>query len=322
MQFASSWPKMRLLALFVLFGPLATITAAKKKKSSADWARAASAIEQQEREEWERERAEAAAEVERQQQKHQPQFDMSDPGKWIEAQGGIENAMAMQGGMMGGGGGSGHAMTFVHLNNETISTKEQAEELVVQWRDLLMTAGIEVGVYVIEPHLLLLDTNDKRKVIQIKDFIVKEAPGGEDHVEYFEFNQQKFYPESKDPNPKPEWEKPGVGKKKKGQLRAFNKLAKEFMSVVTDGESEAGRGSGSSGNHQKLEKRVKEGEGMLERLRSDAEKESAAYYMKTMRKIIDGGADGVDYASAERGRLQGMLGSVSTAKRDTFEKRY
>ena len=309
---------MRLLALFVLLGLLATLTAAKGKKSSADWARAASAIEQEEREEWERERAEAAAEAERQQQKNQPQFDMSDPGKWIESQGGIENAMAMQGGGMGGGGGSGHAMTFVHLNNETISSKEQAEELVVQWRDLLMTAGIEVGVYVIEPHLLLLDTNDKRKVIQIKDFIVKEAPGGEDHVEYFEFNQQKFYPESKDPNPKPEWEKPGVGKKKKGQLRAFNKLAKEFVSVVMDGESEA---SGSSGKHQKLEKRVKEGERMMERLRSDAEKESAAYYMKTMRKIIDGGADSFDYASAERGRLQGMLGSVSTAKRETFEKR-
>ena len=68
-------------------------------------------------------------------------------------------------------------MTFVHLNNETVTSKEQAEELVVQWRDLLMTAGIEVGVYVIEPHLLLLDTNDKSKVIQIKDFIVKEAPG-------------------------------------------------------------------------------------------------------------------------------------------------
>ena len=77
----------------------------------------------------------------------------------------------------GGGGGGGNAMTFVHLNNETVTSKEQAEELVVQWRDLLMTAGIEVGVYVIEPHLLLLDTNDKSKVIQIKDFIVKEAPG-------------------------------------------------------------------------------------------------------------------------------------------------
>ena len=60
---------------------------------------------------------------------------------------------------------------------------------------------------------------------------------------------------------------------------------------------------------------------MMERLRSEAEKESAAYYMKTMRKIIDGGADSVDYVSAERGRLQGMLGSVSTAKRETFEKR-
>lgn len=36
----------------------------------------------------------------------------------------------------------------------------------------------QVGVYVIEPHLLLLDTNDKSKVIQIKDFIVSEAPGG------------------------------------------------------------------------------------------------------------------------------------------------
>jgi hypothetical protein len=58
-----------------------------------------------------------------------------------------------------------------------------AEELVVQWRDLLSTAGIDVGVYVIEPHLLLLDTNDKGKVIQIKDFIVREAPGGEEHVE-------------------------------------------------------------------------------------------------------------------------------------------
>ena len=62
------------------------------------------------------------------------------------------------------GGGGGSAMTFVHLNNETISSKEAAEEMVVQWRDLLATAGIEVGVYVIEPHLLLLDTQDKRKV--------------------------------------------------------------------------------------------------------------------------------------------------------------
>ena len=47
--------------------------------------------------------------------------------------GGVENAMMMQ------GGGSG--MTFVHLNNQTITSKEQAEQLVMQWRDLLATAA-------------------------------------------------------------------------------------------------------------------------------------------------------------------------------------
>lgn len=313
-------PPTKTLASVLLFGLLlfssSSVVESKKKKSSAEWARAASAIDAEERKEWEREQAEAAAEAERQRQLSQPEFDMNDPGSWIEAQGGVENAMAMQGGMMGGtGGGGGHAMTFVHLNNETVSTKEQAEELVVQWRDLLMTAGIEVGVYVIEPHLLLLDTSDKSKVIQIKDFIVNEAPGGEDHVEYFEVNQQKFYPESKDPNPTPEWEKPGAGKKKKkkGQLRAFNTLAKEFMSVAMDR---------SEDKLQKLEKRAKEGEGMLQRLRSEAEKESAAYYIKTMRKLIDGSTDSVDYPSVERRRIQGMLDSVSAAKRETFEKRY
>ena len=107
--------------------------------------------------------------------KGMPQFDMDNPAKWIDQHGGIENAMLMQ------GGGGGTAMTFVHLNNQTIKSKEQAEEMVVNWRNLLMTAGIEVGVYVIEPHMLLLDTQDKRKVVEIKDFITKEAPGGEEH---------------------------------------------------------------------------------------------------------------------------------------------
>jgi hypothetical protein len=275
----------RWLVLLLLLLSLVAAGSAKKKKSSAEWAAAASAIEEEERAEAEQERAQEEAERERQQQLNQPQFDMSDPSKWIEAQGGVENAMAMQGGGMmggggGGGGGGGSAMTFVHLNNETITSAEQAEELVVQWRDLLMTAGIEVGVYVIEPHLLLLDTNDKSKVIQIKDFIVTEAPGGADHVEYFEVNQQKFYPEDKDPNPAPEWEKPGGSKKKKkkGQMRAFNTLAKEVMAVVAAGD----------GSEEQLARRVKQGSGMAERLRSEAEKESAAYYMKVIQKLIDG----------------------------------
>lgn len=78
----------------------------------------------------------------------------------------------------------------------------------------------------------------------------------------------------------------------------------------------------SNGRLQKLEKRVKEGEGMLGRLRSEAEKESAEYYIKTMRKLIDIGANGADYPGTERSRLQGMLNSVSAAKKESFQIRY
>ena len=73
---------------------------------------------------------------------------------------------------------------------------------------------------------------------------------------------------------------------------------------------------------EKLAKRVKEGEGMLQRLRSDAEKDSATYYIKTMRKLIDVGGANVEYPTTERSRLQGMLDSVNAEKRETFEKRY
>jgi hypothetical protein len=169
----------------------------KKKRSTKDWSESIKNIEENEHKEWEAERKEQ----EEERMKNQPQFDMSDPAKWIDQAGGIENALLMQ-----GGGGGGTAMTFVHLNNKTITSKEQAEEMVVSWRDLLMSAGIQVGVYVVETHLLLLDTQDKRKVIEIKDFITKEAPGGEEHVEYFEYNNQKFYSLAKDPKPKAECE--------------------------------------------------------------------------------------------------------------------
>jgi hypothetical protein len=169
------------LALWAQVLFLGSADARKKKRSAKEWAQAAKNIDQQERDERAAELAASKKEQEERAAASRGQgFDMSDPGKWIEAQGGIENAMAMQG---GGGGGGGNAMTFVHLNNQTITSQAMAEELVVQWRDLLSTAGIDVGVYVIEPHLLLLDTNDKGKVIQIKDFIVREAPGGEEHVE-------------------------------------------------------------------------------------------------------------------------------------------
>ena len=223
--------------------------------------------------------------------KGMPQFDMDNPAKWIDQHGGIENAMLMQ------GGGGGTAMTFVHLNNQTIKSKEQAEEMVVNWRNLLMTAGIEVGVYVIEPHMLLLDTQDKRKVVEIKDFITKEAPGGEEHVEYFEYNSQKFYSEAKDPKPKAEWLKTSI---KMGQMKAFNTLAKQFVS----GDSSAMAAAGAA----------------LPSLRNAEETECAEFYIKTMQRLLEKG-DG--YPKAERARLKKLMDQDKLAedKKTTFEKR-
>eukprot|EP01052_Picozoa_sp_SAG31_P009905 SAG31_NODE_531_length_14413_cov_7.712659_7_plen_285_part_00 len=210
--------------------------------------------------------------------------------------------------MMQGGGGGGSAMTFVHLNNETVTSKEQAEEMVVQWRDLLMTAGIEVGVYVIEPHLLLLDTSDKRKVIQIKNFIVAEAPGGAEHVEYFEFNQQKFYPPGKDPDPKPEWtQSSNLKKLKKGQLSAFNSFARRFMLAASEADAA---------------KELKRATTAAADLKQAEEKESAAYYLKVMERMGDG-KSGADYPKREKARLKNMIegGKLSDDKKESFERR-
>lgn len=48
----------------------------------------------------------------------------------------------------------------------------------------------------------------------------------------FEYSGQKFYPASKDPNPKAEWERAGVSKTKVGQLQHLSYLAKVGAPLV------------------------------------------------------------------------------------------
>ena len=126
-------------------------------------------------------------------------------------------------------------------------------------------------------------------------------------MEYFEVNQQKFYPDSKDPNPKSEWEKPGT-KLKAGQLKAFNLLAKQMANLEADA---------SAGAKERL---LTQAKGELGGLRTEAEETSGAYYIKTMERMLEKGAE---YAPSERARLKGMVQgkSLASEKKESFEHR-
>ena len=192
-----------LLLLLVAFSPVAE---GKKKKSKKEWKDAWKKIEEevrlqyqsppallrvrqsshmrvyrpQEFEEWEEEKAERMAEHSKYQ----------DPMKMVE-QMGPDDAAAMMGGM-GGGNNGGPAMCFVRMKKEL--TKQDTEEVVVKWRDLLFTNGFDIKPYVVEDQLVLLTLDEQYKVSELKDFVL-DPYFAEDKVESFEYNSKTWYPE-------------------------------------------------------------------------------------------------------------------------------
>lgn len=145
-------------------GKKTKVKKAKQKRTKAEWEEALKRAEREEMEEWEEERRQKEEEI----QKYHG-IDMSDPKKWIEQMGGGDNAADMLAGM-GGGSMAGPSMSFVHLSKDM--TKPECEELVVQWRDLLMTAGYDVVPYMVDDHLALMKLDEKWKVMDLKDFVL------------------------------------------------------------------------------------------------------------------------------------------------------
>jgi hypothetical protein len=104
---------------------------------------------------------------------------------------GATDAAAMMGGM-GSSSSGGPAMTFVHMKSEL--TREDTEEVVVKWRDLLYTNGFDIKPYVVEDNLVLLNMDEQYKVKDLRDFVL-DPYFAEDKVESFEYNSKKWYPE-------------------------------------------------------------------------------------------------------------------------------
>ena len=170
-----------LLLLLLLLGSLSLPAEGKrKKKSKKEWKEAWKKIEEEEFEDWEEEKAEREAE----------HAKYSDPMKMVEEMGATD-AAAMMGGM-GSSSSGGPAMTFVHMKSEL--TREDTEEVVVKWRDLLYTNGFDIKPYVVEDNLVLLNMDEQYKVKDLRDFVL-DPYFAEDKVESFEYNSKKWYPE-------------------------------------------------------------------------------------------------------------------------------
>ena len=73
-------------------------------------------------------------------------------------------------------------------------TKEESQELVLQWRDLLMAGGFDVTPYMVEEHTALLSLSEKWKIMELKDFVL-DPYFAQGKVQSFEMNNYKWYPE-------------------------------------------------------------------------------------------------------------------------------
>eukprot|EP01051_Picozoa_sp_SAG22_P007537 SAG22_NODE_535_length_9385_cov_6.941202_1_plen_355_part_00 len=149
-------------------------------------------IEEEEAEEFEKEMEERRAE----RAANMPGTDLNNPSAWIESMGGME---ALQqpgpGGSidLGGGMGGGQAaMAFIKIKPGY--SRQQVEEYIQRWRDLLLTNGFDLNPYLVEDDLIVMHTEANHRIGELKAFVLNlEFSDG--IVDYFEINQAKTYPD-------------------------------------------------------------------------------------------------------------------------------
>merc|ERR1719480_60891 len=101
---------------------------------------------------------------------------MSNPMDW---------AMASQGGMQ---------MSFATLTQEKCEElgKPGSDRLAGVWASQLTSGGVTATVYAIDPGRFLFTTDGAGLVNEVKKFALQQPD-----IDWFEFNQQRFYPEGR-----------------------------------------------------------------------------------------------------------------------------
>lgn len=92
------------------------------------------------------------------------------------------------------GASSGMQMTFAVL------TQQKAEELgkagsdlvAAQWRTLMETGGVQAQLYVTDPGKFLIVVTKPGALREVKEFVLSQPD-----IDWFEFNQQRSYPEGR-----------------------------------------------------------------------------------------------------------------------------
>jgi hypothetical protein len=159
--------------VILLAGPA---TAGRQQRNKAQWAAALLKEQQEETREWEEERQEREEEVSRN----------HGLGPILE-QGALGAEAAVT---AGGSSAAGPALSFVHLKHYV--TRAECTELVTQWRDILLTGGFDITPYMVDDHMVLLNLDEKWKVMELKDFVL-DPYFAQGKVEAFELNQKKWY---------------------------------------------------------------------------------------------------------------------------------
>jgi hypothetical protein len=262
----------------------------KQKRTPAEWAEAMKAVEREEMDEYETERKEQEEEI----NKHHG-MDLSDPKKWIDEMGGGDKAAELLAGM-GGGSMASPAMGFIYFNDE--QTREENEEMVVQWRDLLMTAGFDVQPYMVEDNMALLNLKEKWKVMELKDFVL-DPYFTQGKVKHFEINNKKWYPAGSDGDIKDK-----AAKKKKAEEAAAQEQLK-----LADGEIASFKklvlqlvdGNLTIADARKQMKQLRK---ELPLTTPEKEIRAAGYYLKLMNQLRDAAAKGTKLADWAHGAVE------------------
>jgi len=103
--------------------------------------------------------------------------DMKDPQAWA----------------MGATGGT--QMTFATLTMQKAEQlgKEGTDRLASQWKTMLETGSALASCYAVDPGKILFVTTQAGMVQKLKEFVLSQPD-----VDWFEFNQQRFFPQGRD----------------------------------------------------------------------------------------------------------------------------
>mmetsp|Transcript_115181 Transcript_115181/g.287801 ORF Transcript_115181/g.287801 Transcript_115181/m.287801 type:complete len:230 (-) Transcript_115181:72-761(-) len=102
--------------------------------------------------------------------------DMKDPKEWAaNAQTGIQMSFA----------------TLTQPKSEELG-KQGTEQQASRWKTMLESGGVNAQVYAVDPGKILFTTNGPGLVGRVKEFVF-----GQEDIDWFEHNQQRFFPEGR-----------------------------------------------------------------------------------------------------------------------------